>query len=267
MSTQVIIVLALTFVIYIVGTLAYSVRIVGIKTGRIAVAFAIFNVFALVSRTANTFQAPLLAKTIENSINAGNTSGMLHIFRWILVSSTFATIIGAALLPTFIKLFSKAVNSFSVYRSVPKLIFHGFSKSGIEQFKKSITAPKRHNIAQLKSLRRIPKKIVVLNIITSSISNVGVLSSLYAGCLYPEFRTTCSTLSSVINGVATILMFLFIDPFISIMTDDVIRGECSELDFNRCIIFIVFGLIIGTLLAQLLLVPAARVIAFIAGII
>ena len=100
MTTQVIIVLGLTFIIYIVGTLAYSVRIVGIKTGRIAVAFAIFNVFALVSRTANTFQAPLLAKTIENSINAGNTDGMLHIFRWILVSATFATIVGAILLPS-----------------------------------------------------------------------------------------------------------------------------------------------------------------------
>lgn len=267
MAIQVVFVLILTFIIYMIGTLAYSVRIVGIKTGKIAVAFAIFNVFALVSRTANAFQAPLLAKTIENSIKSGNINDMLHIFRWILVSATFATIVGAILLPTFIKVFAKAVQSFSIHRSIPKLILHGFSKSGIEQFKKSITAPRQHNIAQLKSLRRIPKKIILLNIITSSITNVGVLSSLYAGCLYPDYRTTCSTLSSVINGMATILMFIFIDPYISVMTDDVIRGECSESDFNRCIIFIVFGLIIGTLLAQILLVPAAQTIAIIARVI
>lgn len=158
MTIQVIAVLALTLVIYVVGTLAYSVRIVGVKTGRIAIAFAIFNVFALLSRTANTFQAPLLAKTIEKSIEGGNTDGMLHIFRWILLSATFATIIGAMLLPTFIRVFTKAVESFSVYRSVPRLILHGFSKSGIEQFKRSITIPKKDNLSQLKSLRKIPKK-------------------------------------------------------------------------------------------------------------
>lgn len=260
------IVLILTFVIYVVGTLAYSVRIVGVKTGRIAIAFAVFNVFALLSRTANTFQAPLLAKTIETSIKSGNTGDMLHVFRLILLSATIATVIGAALLPTFIRIFSKAVLSFSVYRSIPKLLLHGFSKSGIEQFKKSITIPKKANLSQLKSLRKIPKKIILLNVITASISAVGVLASLYAGCIYPEYRTTCSTLSSAINGFATILMFIFIDPYISMMTDDVIRGECTELDFSRCVIFIVCGLIAGTMIAQLLLIPVSNLIAIIARI-
>ncbi len=73
MSTQIMIVLILTFVIYVISTLAYSVRVVGVRTGRIAISFAVFNVFALLSRTANTIQAPLLAKTIENSINLGNS--------------------------------------------------------------------------------------------------------------------------------------------------------------------------------------------------
>lgn len=79
MSTQIIIVLILTFVIYVISTLAYSVRIVGVRTGRIAISFAVFNVFALLSRTANTIQAPLLAKTIENSINLGNSEGLLYV--------------------------------------------------------------------------------------------------------------------------------------------------------------------------------------------
>lgn len=65
MTIQVIAVLALTLVIYVVGTLAYSVRIVGVKTGRIAIAFAIFNVFALLSRTANTFQLLLLQLSVQ----------------------------------------------------------------------------------------------------------------------------------------------------------------------------------------------------------
>ncbi|MEW9097088.1 MAG: lipid II flippase Amj family protein [Clostridiaceae bacterium] len=267
MSNQIVIVLVLTFIIYVISTLAYSVRIVAVKTGRIAISFAVFNIFALISRTANTIQAPLMAKTIENSIKIGNTESLLSVFRWVLFSSTLATIAGALLMPTFIKVFGKAVESFSVHRSIPKLLLHGFSKSGIEQFKKSVTIPKRDNFIQLKSFNKIPKKIILLNTIAFSISTVGVLASLYAGCLNPELRTTCSTLSSVINGFSTILMFIFIDPFISMLTDDVIRGECTELQFNRCIIFIVGGLIVGTLLAQILLVPSARIIGFIARLI
>lgn len=267
MSIQVIIVLILTVVIYVVSTLSYSVRIVGVRTGRIAMSFAVFNIFALISRTANTIQAPLLAKTIEKSIKEGSSQDLLYIFRWILISTTIATIIGALLMPTFIRIFEKGVSSFSTYKSIPKLLIHGFSKAGIEQFKNSVTKPKRDNLEHLKSLKKIPKKIVLLNTIAFAISTVGVLASLYAGCLNPELRTTCSTLASVINGVATILMFIFIDPFISMLTDDVINGECSMIQFDRCIIFIVAGLIAGTVIAQFLLVPAANIIVFIAKII
>jgi len=267
MSAKIIIVIVLTVVIYIISTLAYSVRIVAVRTGRIAISFAVFNIFALVSRTANTIQAPLLAKTIENSIKTGNVGSLLYVFRWILFSTTVATIIGALLMPTFIKLFTKAVESFSVHRSIPRVLIHGFSKSGIEQFKSSITKPKKDNLAQLRNLKKMPKKIILLNTIAFSVSTVGVLASLYAGCLNPEIRSTCVTLSSVINGLATILMFIFIDPYISMLTDDVVRGECSELEFNRCIVFIVGGLIVGTIFAQFLLVPSAQLIGLIAKLI
>lgn len=267
MSIPVIVVLILTVIISIISTLAYAVRIVGVRTGRIAVSFAVFNIFALISRTANTVQAPLLAKRIEETIKAGDPQSLLSTFRWILLATTIATIIGAALMPTFIKVFEKLVESFSVNRSISKLLLHSFSKSGIEQFKCSVTKPRKENLAQFKSFKMIPKKIVLINTLAFSILTVGVLASLYAGCLNPELRTTCSTLSAVITGMAAILMVIFVDPYISILTDDVLKGECSQLQFDRCIIFIVGGLIVGTILAQFLLVPSAQVISFIAKII
>jgi len=267
MSIQVITVLFLTVIISIISTLAYSVRIVGVRSGRIAVSFAVFNIFALISRTANTVQAPLLAKTIEGTIKIGNPQSLLPTFRWILFSTTIATIIGSALMPTFIKVFGKIVESFSVNRSVPKLLLHAFSKSGIEQFKSSVTKPKKENLAQFTSFKMIPKKIIIINTLAFSVQTVGVLASLYAGCINPTLRTTCSTLSAVITGTATILMVIFIDPYISILTDDVIKGECSQLQFDRCIIFIVGGLTVGTVIAQFLLVPAAEVISLIAKLI
>ncbi|MCT8977226.1 lipid II flippase Amj family protein [Clostridium sp. CX1] len=261
MTLQIYLVFILTFIIYIIGTLAYSARIVGVKTGRIAVASAVFNVFVLIQRTANTIQAPLLGKTVDNSINTGQTSSLLYIFRWIIFSITLATIAGSILMPTFIRVFNKLVVSFSVYRSLPKLIFHAFSKSGIEQFRNSISIPKKENLYELRNFSKTPRKVMLLNMIAFSVSSVSILSALYAACLSPNLRTT---LSSVINSISTIFMVIFIDPYLSMVTDDVIRGDCTELEFNRCIIFIVVGLIMGSILAQFMLVPASKLIVVIA---
>jgi hypothetical protein len=60
----VLIVCVLSFIIHFVGTTAYCVRLVSIRTKRGAIAWTLFNVFMLFSRLATTFQAPLAARTI-----------------------------------------------------------------------------------------------------------------------------------------------------------------------------------------------------------
>ena len=150
---------------------------------------------------------------------------LLYIFRWILFSTKIATIIGALLMPTFIKVLGKAVESFSVNRSIPKLLLHAFSKSGIEQFKSSVTKPRKENLSQLKNFKIMPKKIILLNTLAFSALTVGSLASLYAGCLNPLLRSTCSNLSSAITGIATLFLVVFVDPYVSILTDDVIKSS------------------------------------------
>src|SRR5512147_440603 len=149
MSSQIIVVLALTFLINLITTLSYSVRIVGIRTGRIAVSFALFNILVLISRTANGFQAPLLASTIEKNINSGSGANLLE-FRLIILSCTIATIFGGLMIPTFQRVLSIAVEKFSIYKSVPKVILHGFTKSGIASIKENIVAPSSKNLAHFK---------------------------------------------------------------------------------------------------------------------
>lgn len=86
MDLQLITLCGLTFVIHLIGTLAYSVRIAGIRTRRIAVSLALFNILVLVSRTSNSFQGIFLAKRIENHLNPLFASGLLKDFRWLLAS-------------------------------------------------------------------------------------------------------------------------------------------------------------------------------------
>lgn len=266
MAVQIYIVLILTFIINLITTLSYSVRIVGIRTSRVAISFALFNILVLVSRTANGFQAPLLAKTVENDIKIGVFNN-IGTFRLIILSCSLATIIGALLIPTFQRVLSKAVINFSVHKSMGKLILHGFSKTGILYFRDNITFPKKENISNVTFNQEFPWRIFILNIFAVAILTVGVLSAVYASYLNPEYRTTASNLSAFINGFATILMFAFIDPHLSVMTDDVTLGKCSEATFRKYIVYMTFARLMGTLLAQLLFLPVAQILAWAASVV
>lgn len=263
LSTQVIIVLILNFIISLIGTLAYSVRMVGVRTGKIAVSFAVFNILMLVSRTAVTFQVPILTKFVENN---SDKNGLLIIFNLIIIVSGIATIMGAFLIPTFQRIFSKGVIYFSVNRSIPKLVIHSFTKAGIYYIKDCVAIPVKENITQI-NLKKLPVKILIFNLVTVALLTVGALAPIYAGSIIPELRATCITLSSIVNGVATILMAIFIDPQLSIMTDDVIEGKCTESDFRTVVISMVVSKTLGTFASLLLIVPSSYLIVFIAKII
>lgn len=266
MTAQIIVVLILVFLINLITTLSYSVRIVGIRTGRIAVSFALFNILVLISRTAYGFQAPLLAKTIENNINSGAGENLFE-FRLIIFACSVATIIGGFLIPTFQRILSISVEKFSIYKSVPSLILHSFSKGGITSIKDSIVLPSTKNVATINFKSNFPWRVFIMNIVAVAIITVGVLSALYAGYLNSEFRSTASNLSAIINGVATILMFIFIDPYLSVMTDDVVLGKTKESLFRKYIVYMVLARLLGTVLAQFIFIPSAQIIAWIAKMI
>jgi hypothetical protein len=262
LSTQIIIVLVLNFIIAIIGTLAYSVRLVGVRTGKIAITFAVFNILSLVSRTALTFQAPLLTKFVENSTGG---SDVLNLFKLIIIVSGIATLVGAFLIPTFQRLFYKGVIRFSIDKSIPKLIMHSFSKAGVHYMRDCISIPVKESVTKI-NFKKLPLKIIIYNVIAVAILTVGALAPIYAGTIVPDLRATCITLSSVINGFATILMSIFIDPQLSIMTDDVIDGKCPEEDFRSCVIAMIGSKTIGTFAALPLLIPASYIIVLVAKI-
>src|SRR3954452_10287313 len=113
MDAQLGLILSLTFVIHLVDTLAYSVRIAGVRTRRLAVSFSLFNLLVLGARTASTVQAPLLARRVEVAAVA-RSPGLLPDLRLILLAGSIATVLGALLIPTFQNAFTKVVRAFNV---------------------------------------------------------------------------------------------------------------------------------------------------------
>lgn len=262
MDLQLGLICGFTLVIHLIGTLGFSVRIAAVRTRKIALAFALFNVLALLSRTCYSFQTPFLAKRVENNLSNPAEHELLADFRLIILCATIGTILGAILIPTFQRVFARAVDHFQRHRSMARLVFHGFSLQNLpDRVKSSVKLPAIGNIREFRRPGRYEAKMIVLNVIAVALLTVGVFSALYAGYLNPEYRVTASTLSAVINGFATVLMFLLIDPQLSLLTDDVMEGTVTEASFRRVVIYLVGARVAGTLFAQVLFIPGAMLIA------
>jgi len=60
------------------------------------------------------------------------------------------------------------------------------------------------------------------------------------------------------------VMFMFIDPQLSAMTDEVTLGKCSEATFRKYIVYMTIARLIGTVVAQFLFIPGAKLLAYLA---
>jgi hypothetical protein len=264
MDAQLVIICLLTFGINLIGTLAYAARIAGVRTRRIAMSFALFNILVLVSRTSNGFLGPFLAKRIETRLVNGGGEALIVDFRIVLASASVAVFLGILLVPTAQRLFAAAIGYFQRNRSTARMLLHSASPAGLRRIHESLSVPAALHFRDLAAPRGVGWGVLLANVMAQALITVGVLASLYAGYLNPEFRVTASQLSAVINGFATILLFALIDPQLSVMTDDVVEGRVSEALFRRTIVWISLSRLIGTLLAQALFVPSAAAIAWIA---
>lgn len=265
MDTELLLICALTGVINLIGALAYAARIAGVRTGRIALSFALFNVLLLVSRTSNGFLGPFLAKRIETALAEGSGDTLLWELRLVLLAAGLAVALGIVLVPTGQRVFAAAITSFQANRSTTRLLLRSVTPAGLRTIREAVAIPTRETLRSLKGPRGVSWAVLAANAIAQGLLAVGVIASLYAGYLVPEFRVTASQMTAIVNGFATILLFALIDPQISALTDDVVDGSVSEATFRRAMIWVSLSRLAGTLAAQVLLVPAAVVIAWAAG--
>jgi hypothetical protein len=257
----------LTAIIHMVETLTYGARIAGIKTRRLYLAATLFSIVALVARTANLIQAPLLGYYVDSVILLGNISLLRDSFRLIIFSATLGSILAVLLLPTFISIFIYLIGSLERTESLGRMVLSMLSadhllKRACKRLGKNLKRPRLSHLFLLRE-KKIPKRILILYIIVASINTVGVLSAIYAGALVPDYRLTASQMSGILNGFSTIVLTFFIDPYASLITDHTLVGRRGLSDLNALIIYLIIGKILGTLLGQLTFIPCARFVVLV----
>lgn len=269
----------LTAFINLINTLTRSSRLSGVRTKHLATAISLFSVVYLAASFANTLQAPLLASTVERTIeNAYNQSVSIdsenvietplyqetlkdlnYKLRFVILGATLGTVVGMFSIPSFVTSFSNAIKSFGETGSVFKVIFLFLASmfkpgSGILRFRMS----SRETIRGLISWKmRIPKAFLYWNLASYSLWTVNVLSGLYAGALYPEFRSTAVLMASIVGNASIVVSVMMVDPVLARVTDDVARGVREEIELKQIVFFLAISNLLGTLLSQAIFEPVA----------
>jgi len=250
------------FIIHSIETLAYAVRLSGARVRMIASALSLFNIMVIVSRLANMMQQPFTGSLIDTAPKENALEFVEAQFRILIGASTVGTVFGIILLPTFIALFSRAIVHLSEEKgSVPSLIKRIFS---LHYIKRSVTHFSLPKFSYLRDTRvkDIPIKLFCVNMVITAIYTIGVLSALYASLLAPERASTAIMASGLINGIATILLVVFIDPKVSVIADDVVNQRGSYNKLKSMSLMMVVSRLFGTILAQFLFLWGAEYIAW-----
>ncbi|MFC3748616.1 lipid II flippase Amj family protein [Paenibacillus sp. GCM10012306] len=263
MTNSLIIVCLLTLIIHTAETLSYSIRFAGVRLNKIAIALSLTGIIVLVSRTANMIQAPLTAKFVDYAkVNPGFP--LLNYLMIIMLASSLGTLIAIGVFPTFVGLFERVISKLEIEGSIPKLL-NSVTISQLKNTRKYIKKPK----VRLYSFRYlgIPKRFIIMNIFVTAFYTVGVLSSLYAAHLVPQFSTTASQASGLINGLATIMLTVFIDPQLGIITHKATQHVEYRDQLGKIYVVLMGSRFLGTLLGQVVLYPAALFISMLVKLI
>jgi hypothetical protein len=270
---------------------AYAARLAGVQSGRIATSISLFNLFVTASRLMNLLYAPMLGILSDRvgNVVAGSLAGdalakytlgdvvsggapaaraaaavaTAH-FEWqirlIVLAGTVGTALGAALLPTFILLFMRGIRSFERLGSVPAALLRLTDPRVLAEVVRTVRFPPPRTLRRF-PLGAVPGRLLVFNVVVTAIYAIGVVAASYASILDPAFARTSLLLSGLINGIATVSFTLIVDPTSSYITDQAVRGERTLDDVKAMVFWLSVTAIAGTLLSQLILDPAAYVIA------
>lgn len=258
MMTPLIIICIFTFLIHITESLAYCMRLSGVRTRQIAIAMSFVTTTLLVSRLSNMFQSPLMGNMVDQAIFLGTPQAIHHLensFRIIIFSGFLGSLFGAFLAPTAVQVFALGIRQFKNNASIPKIVLSAFRPSVLVKWGTVFKWPSFSMLSSI-SLSRLPKTFLILNIGVTSIYTIGVLCSLLAGAIMPDLTATAIQLSGIVNGLATIMLTLFVDPSGARITDEAMHNDRPESDVRSVVFFLIFGRLIGTLvIAQLLFKP------------
>jgi Alternate to MurJ len=285
---QLVVALLVNAVVQAIQIGAYAARLAGVRTGRIATSISLFNLFVTASRLATlvyTLMLGPLSDAAGNAVKAltpkspsipispehlAQIAGIQSTFEWqlrfIIIAGTVGTIAGSLLLPMFTYLYVRGVRSFERTKSLPHSMFRLFDPRVVFDVLRRIRLPHYSEIFSF-STKGIPRRLLIFNVVVTGIYAIGVVSAYYASILDVNVARTAIGISGIINGIGTVAFTFFVDPTSSIIVDEAVKGERPHADVKSMVFYLSLTAVLGWILSQLLLWPAAEIIKTVAHLV
>lgn len=230
-------------------------RISAVNTRMVATAIAVYNLFFLITRVAQQIYAPIIGVLRDTAVDTKNIMILGGQFRWIIAGTSIGMFMGFLLMPTFVQIYNKAIRGMEKYGSLPKLIMHSLLPQNWVHWVRCLRAPGVFGV-RFSDIKLIPRNFLIYNIIVISIHTVGVLAATFASAFRENYARQVTLLSGVVNGIATILMSIVVDPMASLITDQAVAGQRPKRHVEIMAVFLGGGMFLGTILSQLIFMPS-----------
>ena len=274
-SANLFIAIALTVVTQAIQIGSYAARLAGVISGRIATAISLFTVLVTASRLASLLMVPSLGALADLPANYATAHHLKVLppevmtqvdlqLRLIVGANTLGVIAGAILMPVFLTMFLRGIGAFERLSSVPRALMRLFDPRVVRDLAVALIRPPGIRLSDF-PISGVPRTLLVANCVLYAVYSVGVVGAFYASDLDLHARTTASSLSGLVNGIGTVAFALFIDPTAALIVDQTVRKERPVADVRAMIFWLIVTAFVGTLLAQLILSPAAHFIAAVAS--
>lgn len=265
-------VVALNALVTLLASTTVASRVSAVVTRRVATAIAVYNLFFLVTRLMQQVYMPVLGSLGDHVKDQHlPIESLLPPFRMIVLGASIGAGVAMLLLPTFVEIYNAAIRALDRLGSIPLLFLALLNPRTWPAVLRCLRLPSFFGV-KLSDLRGadppIPYAFIVGNMVVNSIITIGGMAAVYAGtrlALSPDLSEqamarAATLLSSVVNGLATITLSVVVDPTSALITDQCVKGERPLRHIYITAAFLLGGMFIGTLLSQVLFLPAVWLI-------
>lgn len=260
LSQQIWPIVLLNLLFALLASTTHVSRVSAVRTKRAATAVAVFNLFFLVARMGQQVISPLLG-SLSDFFTEHDLPliELAHLLRVVLFGTTLGSLLALLLLPSLIALFDALVKAADRRGSLHTVLYSALNPKRWMAIRTCFVRPSLLSLSR-GDLKRIPRSLVLSSVLVVSTHTVGLVAAVYAGAVLPELQRTASLLSSVVNGFATVLLGILIEPSIALMTEEALREKRPTEDIYALAFLLVLSMFVGTLLSQCLMEPAKNLI-------
>jgi hypothetical protein len=248
MLKQVLLAGVLLGVMSIVDTLSYAVRTAGVLTKRLAISLALFNILVIFSRTSNLASAPILGN-FPDKVNQGvyAAADVLKALRVDLLFIVAGVLVGALITPSVIGAFGRGIKVLEEKGSLPPTVWYALVR--FWRIKDYLRLPNFSRLPQYFDFRSLPIGFLIFNIFVTCFYSIGVMSTVLAASWNHALAGTAIMLSGIVNGIATILLFVIVDPPAAVVIDQCIVDKRPTADAKTMNVCLIATRLAGCLLA------------------